>query len=307
MSEKKYEFTLDDADRLAVMGKALSSPVRIRILKLLTGRKLSVVDIADSLKIPASSAAVNVKVLEEAGLIGSEILTGVRGNAKLCYRAVESINIDFYTEDADSKCEVVSMPIGNYVDYMVMPTCGLVSDKGEIDREDEPGAFYNPDRTRARLLWMGSGYVEYRFPNHMISGQSLRKLEISAELCSEDHEYNMNYPSDITMWINGKAAGCFYCPSDFGGRRGRLNPEWWPDKNTQYGMLKTWKITEHGTYLDNEKVSTNTLADYELTKDGFISVRIGNAEDAVNKGGLNLFGSSFGDYPQDILMKITYK
>lgn len=307
MSEKKYAFTLDDADRLSGIGKALSSQARIKILKLLTGKRLSVVEIADNLHIPASSAAVHVKVLEESGLIGTETLTGVRGNAKLCFRTVEGINIDFYTEDADSKCEIVSMPIGSYVDYKVTPTCGLVSDKGEIDSEDEPGAFYNPDRTKAGLLWMGSGYVEYRFPNHMINGQPLRKLEISAEICSEDHEYNMDYPSDITMWINGKNAGCFYCPSDFGGRRGKLNPEWWPDKNTQYGMLKTWKITENGTYLDNEKVSSYTLSDYELTKDGFISVRIGNAEDAVNKGGLNLFGSSFGDYPQDINMKITYK
>ena len=307
MGEKKYNFTLDDTDRLTLVGKALSSEVRIKILKLLTANRLSIVEIAGALNIPASSAAMNVRVLEEAGLIGTEVLSGVRGSAKQCCKAADSIQIEFTTDDVDSKCELVSMPIGNYVDYKVEPTCGIVSDKGEIDEEDEPRAFYNPDRTLAKLLWIGSGYVEYRFPNHMIQDQQVRKIEFSAEICAEDHEYNMEYPSDITMWINDIPAGCYHCPSDFGGRRGKLNPDWWPDKNTQYGMLKTWKITEKGTYLDNEKVSDNNLGDYKLSDGGYISVRIGNADDAQYKGGLNLFGDCFGDYPQDIIMKITYK
>ena len=30
------------------------------------------------------------------------------------------------------------MPVGNYVDYKVTPTCGMVNEEGYIDGEDEP-------------------------------------------------------------------------------------------------------------------------------------------------------------------------
>lgn len=304
--EKTINLTLDDADSLELIGKALASESRIRILKLLSSYRLSIAEIAERLSIPASSAAMNVKVLEEAGLIATEVQNGVRGAAKLCYKVVSDIGIALTTEDADENSEIISMPIGSFVDYYVEPTCGLVSEKGPIDAEDEPRAFYNPERANAKLLWLGYGYVEYRFPNHMLLGRKIRKIEISAELCSEDHEYNLDCPSDITLWVNGYNAGTWNCPSDYGGRRGKLNPEWWPDKNTQYGELKTWKINRKGTYLDNVKVSDQSLEDYELTDKGYIAVRIGIDEAAKNRGGINLFGESFGDYKQDINLKITY-
>ena len=30
------------------------------------------------------------------------------------------------------------MPVGNYVDYKITPTCGMVNDEEYIDGEDEP-------------------------------------------------------------------------------------------------------------------------------------------------------------------------
>ena len=305
--EKVFDFTLDDGERLTLIGKALSSEVRIKILKLLCAYTLNVNEIAEKLELPASSAAMNIRVLEEAGLIDTEVQQGVRGAAKLCCKSAALININLDTLDKNEESEIISMPIGNFVDYHVEPTCGLCTDKGPIDGEDEPRSFYNPKRTQAKLLWMGNGYVEYRFPNHMIAERKLKRIEISAEVCAEDHEYNLDHPSDISCWVNGINAGTYSCPSDFGGRRGRLNPDWWPDKNTQYGMLKTWKITERGTYLDDRKVSDLTLKDYDLWQGGFIAVRLGNDEGAVHSGGMNLFGDCFGDYPQDIVMKIVYK
>ena len=44
----------------------------------------------------------------------------------------------------------------------------------------------------------------------------------------------------------------------------------------------------------------------ELEEQEYISVRIGVKEDAVHKGGMNLFGNGFGDYPQDIVMKMWF-
>ena len=304
---QSISLNLDNVEKLAVIGKALSSEVRIALLKLLCHCSLNVNEIADRMQIPPSSAAMHVKVLEEAGLIRTELLPAVRGSMKVCHKAVDEIMISAGTSMGTEKVEIINMPIGSYVDYKVVPTCGLVSDKGPIGEEDEPRCFYHQDRAAAQLLWFGEGYVEYRFPNHVLTTAKETRLELSMEICSEDHEYNLEFPSDITVWVNGVEAGTWTCPSDFGGRRGAWNPEWWPDKNTQYGLLKTWVLAENGTYLDEEKLSDVTLNDYRLNESDYISVRIGIKEDAMHKGGINLFGDGFGDYAQGIRMAIYYE
>ena len=304
---QNIQLNLDNAEKLALIGKALSSDVRINLLQLLNHCSLNVNEIAERMDIPASSAAMHVKVLEEAGLIRTELLPAVRGSMKVCHKAVDEIQIATTTAVGMEKVEIINMPIGSYVDYKVLPTCGLVSEKGCIGEEDEPRCFYHQDRATAQLLWFGEGYVEYRFPNHMLKSAKETRLELSMELCSEDHEYNLDFPSDITVWVNGLEVGTWCCPSDFGGRRGIWNPEWWPDKNTQYGLLKTWKLTEEGTYIDDEKISAVPLHRFSLNASDYISVRVGIKEDAKHKGGVNLFGDSFGDYAQGIRMALYYE
>lgn len=305
--KQTVSMNLDDTRHLALVAKALSAEVRIEILKLLCREDLNVNEIAEKLSIPASTAATHVKLLEEAGIIHTSLQRGIRGSMKLCTKVLADLEVKLSTLEAESyQCEVINMPIGNFVDYKVEPTCGIVSDKGNIDEEDEPRCFYNPNRIYAQLLWFGKGYVEYRFPNNMLKNNKERRVSISMELCSEDHEYNMNCRSDITVWVNGIDAGTWACPSDFGGRRGKLNPDWWPDKNTQYGMLKSWTLTEQGTYIDDDKVNEITIDEYHLSESDYISVKIGIKEDALHVGGVNLFGSGFGDYPQDIRFKIFY-
>lgn len=294
------------SEKIIAVGKALSSELRLRILKVLETQSYNVNEIAEILEIPASSAAMHVKVLEEAGLIQTELKSAVRGSMKVCTKAVESIVIGLQ-ENMRDRAEKISMPIGNFVDYQVEPTCGIVSMEGYIDIEDEPAIFYNPRRTDAKLIWLGNGYLEYRFPNAALKKNKLSELRLSAEVCSEDHEYNMDCPSDITLWVNDIEVGTYKSPSDFGGRRGKLNPAWWPDENTQYGMLETWTIDERGTYLNKGRMTEHTLKDFHLEDGNYISVRIGIKEDAENRGGMNIFGDCFGDYPQDIVLKLIYK
>ena len=308
MVQNELVVSLDQEEQLIKLGKALSSEVRIKILKLLCQYELNVNEIAEKLKIPTSSAAVHVKALEEAELIETKLMPGIRGSKKLCCKNVEQLKISLFSEeDLKQQAEVIKMPIGSYVDYKVMPTCGIVSQEGPIDEEDEPRCFYSPNRHEAQLLWFGqSGYVEYRFPNTILMTEKAKALELSAELCSETHEYDLTCKSDITVWINGIEAGTWECPSDFGGRRGKRNPAWWPDKNTQYGKLKTWRITEKGSFLDGNLSNKATIHEYHLEEKDYISVRIGVKEDAVHQGGLNLFGECFGDHAQNLVLKIVY-
>ena len=246
-----------------------------------------------------------MRVLEEAGLIETELRAAVRGSMKICKKKVDGIFIDLQ-EESEGETDEIHMPIGNYVNYHVEPTCGMVSQEGYIDVEDEAAVFYNPARTNAKLIWFGDGYLEYRFPNVTLKKKTLRRVEVSAEVCSEDHEYNMNWPSDITLWINDVEVGTWESPSDFGGRRGKLNPAWWSMDKTQYGMLKTWSVKKNGSFLDGEKISDTGLAKYNFPEKDYISVKIGIKKDAKHKGGINIFGDGFGDYPQDIVLKLSY-
>ena len=302
----KRQLSFENEKELMLVGKALASEIRIRILKLLDENPLCVNEIAEILQIPPSSAALNVRVLEEAGLIRTELKPGVRGSMKLCIRQDEELVVHLQHAKGNNHEELISMPLGIFVDYNITPTCGMVTDEEYIDGEDEPRCFYDPRRTTAKLVWFSSGYLEYRFPNAGIQGSLVKRLEISAELCSETADYDLDCPSDITLWVNGVDAGTWACPSDFGGRRGKLNPDWWEDKNSQYGNLKKWVMDTEGTYLDGVKVSDVPVSGYDLVEGPYISVRIGIKEDAEHIGGVNIFGSSFGDYPQDILMRIEY-
>lgn len=305
--QQRLKLTLDDKEKLSSIGRALSAETRIEILQLLCNADMNINEIAEALSIPQSSAAAHVKVLEETNLIRTTLQPGIRGSMKLCSKSTSEIEILLNSNRLGlERTEVIHMPIGNYVDYKVEPTCGIVSEKGTIGEEDEPRCFYHPERYKAKLLWLGKGYIEYRFPNDFLKHEKEKRVDLSMEICSEDHEYNLDYPSDITLWVNGLEAGTYTCPSDFGGRRGKLNPEWWPDKNTQYGVLKTWSLTGEGTFIDRELVSNVKLSEYQLGEKEYISVRIGIKDDAKHIGGINLFGDCFGDYAQHIKMVIYY-
>lgn len=297
-----FECNLDDVHKLAAFGRALSVPVRVELLKLLSQEELNINEIADRMNIPQSTAVSHVKILTEAGLIKTSLKPAQHGAMKMCKLAIKDANIMFEGSSSRKEVHMLSMPVGQFTDYKVEPTCGLAGPEGPIGAEDSPNSFYHPDRVNAELLWFCNGYVEYRFPNHMLDGTE-ESVEFSMELCSEDHEYNLNCISDITVWVNGKEVGTWTCPSDFGGRRGRCNPKWWPDKNTQYGKLKHFKITGKGSYLDGRKTSPYTLEEYGLRDREYISLRIGIKPDARHNGGVNLFGEGFGDFAQNILMK----
>jgi len=201
----------------------------------------------------------------------------------------------------------VSMPIGAYVDVNIIPTCGLAGELGIIGHFDDPSTFYEPDRIYAQLLWFRRGYVEYRFPNRLPPNVGLDDIEVSFEVCSEAPLHHADWPSDITVWIGDSEIGTWTSPADFGGERGALTPTWWDSQNSQYGLLKVWRVTNSGSYVDGIQVSKVTLSQLTLKPGDPIPVRIGIKEKAANVGGINLFGSRFGNYPQDIVLRQHFK
>ena len=288
--------------------KALDSTNRIRILRFLSDRVASVNDIALALELPTSTAALHVETLEEAGLIRSEFEPASRGLRKICARMFDRIVLDLPTHIPPREQAIeLTMPIGAFVDCAAIPTCGLIGSNGIIGMLDDPASFYEPERADAQLLWFRQGFVEYRFPNRLPAGAQPEALRLSMELCSEAPLYKLDWPSDITVWINGFEIGTWTSPGDFGGEPGRLTPDWWATRGTQYGLLKMWHVNERETEVDGMRLSGTSIADLKLTARPFISVRIGVKPDATHVGGLNLFGSNFGNYPQDLVLRITYR
>jgi predicted transcriptional regulator len=186
----------------------------------------------------------------------------------------------------------------------VTPTGGRASSTSVIGFLDDPVSFYEPRRVEAGLVWFRSGFVEYTFPNRLQKSSVLTNILISAEICSEAPLHNDSWPSDITLWINGVEIGTWTCPGDFGGQRGRLTPEWWDSKDSQYGVLKRWLINSEGSFIDGYQLSRVTLRDLGIEGQAVITMRLGVKEDAQNVGGVNIFGSTFGNYPQDITLRI---
>ncbi|WP_458126948.1 ArsR/SmtB family transcription factor [Paenibacillus sp. Z3-2] len=304
------ELSFDDPDKLVIVTHALSTRSRVDILRLLISKNLNIVEIAEALKLPVSTVASNIKVLEAARLINTELLPASRGAMKVCSRNYDDIHIALNTEKALPKGDVqvyeVDMPIGHYSDCEVSPTCGMASADGMIIREDEPASFFHPKHIGAQIMWFRKGYVEYLMPLEIPTGARIESLELSMEICSEAPNYDHNWPSDISVWINGVDIGTWTCPGDFGDRRGKLNPAWWYEWSTQYGLLKTWRVDREKTTLDMEKISSVTLNQLNLQDTHKLRMRVGIKPDAVYQGGINLFGRQFGDYDQNIKMTLNY-
>ncbi len=299
--------TNDSAANVEDVLKGLASDRRLEILRYLGGHTCSVNEIADALGMPASTVTMHVNMLEKAGLIRTELKPASRGLQKVCVRLYDQVVVALPSGERPTGNTIdVAMPIGAYVDCSVMPTCGIASETGIIGHFDDPTTFYDPERVRAQLLWFKQGYVEYRFPNRLPANARLDSLQVSLEMCSEAPLHNHDWHSDVTMWINECEIGTWTCPGDFGGERGALTPLWWEEWNSQYGLLKIWKVTSAGTYVDGVRISGVTPDELQLRQNPFIPVRLGVQEDAVNVGGLNIFGRYFGNYPQDIVMRLRY-
>ena len=95
---KHISFSLGQIERLCQVAKALSSPQRVKMIGLLASRSMNVNELADALGMPVSTAALNVRQLEEAGLISSEIQPGIRGAMKLCSRRIDSVSMHLVPE-----------------------------------------------------------------------------------------------------------------------------------------------------------------------------------------------------------------
>lgn len=297
----------DDVEHLEKVLKALASAPRLRILELLSSHVYNLSEIASLLNMSMSTANLHVTILEEAGLVNSELHPASRGRQKISARTYDTVVLNLARGKLEEEQETTyAMPIGAYVNASVTPTCGIAGETGIIGLFDDPLSFFEPDRLNAQLIWFYHGYLEYRFPNRIPQGCTLDSLQLSMEICSEAPLHRNEWPSDITVWINDVELGYWTCPGDFGQQRGLLTPLWWENWNSQYGLLKVWQVDRAGSYIDHQKISSVCLSELKLLEQSLISVKIGVKPDSEHVGGINIFGRHFGNYPQDIVLRLNY-
>lgn len=287
--------------------KALASETRSGIVALLAENPMNINALGQILGIAQPSITRHIQALEQAGLVTSEYMPGVQGMQKVCTLTYDRFIVSFESiQESVDRTEEVEMPIGLYTLAHPTATCGLAGRDRIIGFYDDPQSFFHPERAGAQLLWMAGGFVEYVFPNTLPTSVEINRLELAMEICSEAPDFNNDYPSDITVWINGKEIGTWTSPGDLGGKRGRLNPPWWSDHGTQHGLLKVWSVDLDGSYVDGSLVSSVTLADIRIAPKQSVDVRIGVKADAENPGGFNLFGRGFGNYEQDLVLRLHF-
>ena len=325
MSQEKSRLKLltlyDSEEQIAKVAQALSVKTRRDIIKIISKAPCCINDIAWKLNIPVSTASFHVKTLVDANILRYTSSNNKRGNEKLVSLNIVMFNLllDRDSTTVFDNVQMISVPIGSYTSYKAEPTCGINTPNGVLIIEDTPIMFSSPQRFEAGHIWLKCGYLEYAVPllnysgsrsigtNTLYDKRAIRSVSFRFELCSETAMYDHDCKSNITFSVNGLEACTFLSTGDFGEHRGRLNPDWYPSTDSQYGLMYNIDVRYDGTYLNEKRVSEITVDDLNLVNNDVLVFRIEVKPDAKHVGGFNLFGKTFGDYPQDIDIAITYQ
>lgn len=286
--------------------KALGSEVRIEIIKILMeNHGMNMNELAAKLNITNGALTGHIKKLEDCGLVVVSSESEGHGNQKKCSVHLDKILIEMDTQDFKNIYQT-DLKVGHFSDYSVYPTCGLASSTALIGEVDDTRYFAHSDRYNADILWFTRGYVEYVVPNFIPYGQKIDQITISLEISSEAPGVNDVWPSDISFFINNKKIAVWTSPGDFGNMKGIFTPDWWYPNWNQYGLLKILVLNRKGTFIDGLQVSDVSINDFEFDYRSTIKFKLEVEEDAENVGGLTIFGKTFGNYNQDIAVRINY-
>ena len=294
-------------NEIAIFSKALSSKLRVEILQYLAAYPgTGMMELADFFQVSRAAITQNIRQLNEAGLVEFGQSADDSGARKSCYLTEQQFMLNLGRLFQKQKIYSTEIPIGQFINYEVMPTCGIATTEKLIGHVDDPAFFADPQRVEAGILWFGAGYVEYRLPNYLQKGQQVEELQFSMELSSEAPGVAENWPSDLSFSFNDIQLGNWTSPGDYGDVHGRFTPNWWIPNWNQYGLLKLLCINKSGTYVDGLMVSPVRIEDLDINEKKEFLFRIAAPAEALNAGGCTIFGRGFGNYNQGIKFNVIY-
>jgi predicted transcriptional regulator len=281
--------------------KALDSEPRLSIIRYLYKYpSLSMNELSEKLGVTHGAVTAHVKTLAAANLIFVREENGGRGMRKQISLNRERIQVDLVPNTRDRIIREIPIPIGSFTKAEVKAPCGIASAESMIGTVDVPSSFSLSERTTAEILWLAGGFVEYSVPIPSGLPGSLEKIEITMEISSEAPGTCEEWPSDVSFILNGRDAGTWTSPGDYGSMQGQLNPSWWNADWNQYGLLKQLSVTREGTWMDDLRLSDCTINEIFDAGSRLLTIRFAASENCENPGGLTLFGEKFGNYRRSL-------
>jgi predicted transcriptional regulator len=84
---------LQNDDDIIKTAYALSNPTRLKIVRLLKKKSMTISEIASKLDQTEANASAQVRILEQAGIITAEYAPGQHGLKKICSVAIDKLEI----------------------------------------------------------------------------------------------------------------------------------------------------------------------------------------------------------------------
>lgn len=299
-----------DAKMIHAIGKALSSPIRIKILQELQKKTMNYSELSRMLDLPVGTIAFHISLLKEADLIVVGNLPEHKGHVRWCSYNPSMVLLKLRGTPS-AKPKLIHEHIINIGEYVLFEPIGqwgvATCDKVLADAVNNP-CIYPKNREQAQILWCHGGRVIYPIPAQLFKQDKIKEIRISLEISSCTLGYSDHYPSNITYKINDTVLCSDISKGDYGDRYGLLTPSTWPVESSKYGVLKTISIKSNGVFINeqlvNNKISLNTIS-FNDPYTAFFSIE--NMPENEHMGGFNLFGDKFGDYPQAIKINIFYE
>ena len=296
----------EGAENAARLAGALSHPLRITLLRQLLRIPRAITELARINHTTNSTVIFHLKILEEAGLVFSKPQPNKKGKTLIFYVNFSNIVFSLQSDPTEEHDTVIkqSLGVGNYESALPVEYIRIATEDRFIVLEKDD--VYNPRRFDAKLLCLDNGEVTYAFSNAFAKRHAVKRLEFSMELSSESPYYCNDWKSEIIFSVCGVELATYLSPGDFGDVRGRLSPSWWDNKYSQYGLLVTLAIDGDGVYLNRERIRTDiTLSSLALEKLDKITLSLRTELSRQYAGGFNIYGSRFGNEPQDIVLRAT--
>ena len=163
-------FLVIDPEQRPDVLRALASPQRVRILRLLHNRPgLNVNDIAEALALPQSTRVVEPADPRTGRADPGRGAEGQEGPAEALLPCLRRRAGDVSRRSQCARRRTSSKWRCRSASTRVTKSARLAvcaRPTGTIGLLDVPGSFLNPDRMNAGLMWFTRGFVEYQFPNN---------------------------------------------------------------------------------------------------------------------------------------------
>lgn len=289
--------------------KTLGSDVRMRIIELLSEHgEMNMNELASALELTNGALTAHIKRLEDCGIIKTVSEYTGHGNQKKCSMKINQLllSVSQAEEAKDIRVFETEVRVGHYTDYSVKPSCGLANAYSMIGGANDPRFFSHPEHYQAGLLWFQEGYVEYEIQNPVPESHVISQLTFCFELSSGLQGIDPQSQANVVFYLNGVRLGSWMTTWDMGGVKGIYTPSWWNMQEHQHGFLKMIVVNHRGTFLDGLKISDVNLYQLQFDPKANLKLRVGVEKDDTYKGGVTLYGAGFGNYNQDIKVRIHY-